>query len=326
MHPPELMASRGVSPHRAILEDPNMISRVLEEITVLVRPLFGRGRVANYIPQLARVPPTKFGMSYRTISGLDCSAGDCDEAFSIQSLSKVLSLILALNRMESAVWSKMGKEPSGTSFNLIAQLEAEKGIPRNPLINAGALVITDLLFGAADDPAQLVLDFSRFLVGNDAPYIDEAVAASELETAFTNMALANVLRLHGTVRRPPATIVESYTRQCAIAMTCRELTRAFMPLAAEGKSPFAQEVIVPGRLARRLNALLFTCGMYDSVGSFAYRVGLPAKSGVGGGTVAIIPNVGALCVWSPELDRFGNSVLATAALEHFVDMTGCSAF
>jgi glutaminase len=307
-----------------LLEDPVMISQVLREITILVKPLFGRGRVASYIPQLACVSPTKFGMSYRTISGLDCATGDCDEAFSIQSLSKVLSLILALNRMESVVWSKMGKEPSGTPFNLIAQLEAEKGIPRNPLINAGALVVTDLLFEAADDPARLVLDFTRFLVANDGLQIDEAVAASELKTAFTNMALANVLRLHGTVLRPPATIVESYSRQCGIAITCRELTRAFMPLAARGMSPFAAEVIVPERLARRLNALLFTCGMYDSVGSFAYRVGLPAKSGVGGGTVAIIPNVGTLCVWSPELDRFGNSVLATAALEHFVQLTGCS--
>jgi glutaminase len=300
------------------------MAHLLEEIAALVKPLFGRGRVADYIPELARVPATKFGMSYRTISGLDCAIGDCDETFSIQSISKVLSLILALNRVESIVWSKMGKEPSGTPFNLIAQLEAEKGIPRNPLINAGALVVTDLLFDTGADPAELVLDFARFLVGTGSPFIDEAVARSEFETAFTNMALANVLRLHGTVQRSPAKIVESYSRQCAIAMTSRELTRAFMPLAARGLSPFLDEVIVPERLARRLNALLFTCGMYDSVGSFAYRVGLPAKSGVGGGTVAIIPGVGTLCVWSPELDRFGNSVLATAALEHFVHLTGCS--
>jgi glutaminase len=307
-----------------LLEDADAIGRVLEEIEVLVRPLFGRGSVASYIPELARVPPRKFGISYRSISGVDCGVGDCDEPFSIQSISKVLSLILALNRVESVVWSKIGKEPSGTPFNLIAQLEAENGIPRNPLINAGALVIADLLFDAAEDPARLVLDLARFLVGSASPVIDETVARSEFATSYTNMALANVLRLHGTVCRPPATIVEHYSRQCAITMSCRELSLAFQPLAARGVSPLLGEVILPPRLARRVNALLFTCGMYDSVGSFAYRVGLPAKSGVGGGTVAVIPNVGTICVWSPELDRFGNSVLATAALEHFVTLTDCS--
>ena len=306
------------------LHDRDAIGNVLEEIAVLVKPLFGRGQVASYIPQLAQVPPGKFGMAYRTIDGLECAIAECDEPFSIQSVSKVFALILALNRVESAVWTRMGKEPSGTPFNLIAQLEAEKGIPRNPLINAGALVVTDILFGAAHDQAKLVRDLARFLVGADTPRIDLEVARSEIATAYTNMALANVLKLHGSVRRSPAELVEAYSRQCAIAMTCRELARAFMPLAAGGRSPDAGEVIVSERLARRLNALLFTCGMYDSVGSFAYRVGLPAKSGVGGGTVAIIPGVGTVCVWSPELDRFGNSVIGTAALEHFVHLTGCS--
>ena len=207
-----------------LLEDADAVGRVLEEIAILVRPLFGQGIVASYIPELARVPPRRFGISYRSISGVDCGVGDCDEPFSIQSISKVFSLVLALNRVESVVWSKIGKEPSGTPFNLIAQLEAEKGIPRNPLINAGALVVTDLLFDAAPDPAQLVLDFARFLIGSVSPVIDDAVATSELATSYTNMALANVLALHQTVSRPPSAIVECYCRQCAIAMSCRELS------------------------------------------------------------------------------------------------------
>lgn len=299
------------------------IADVLAEVAVLVRPHFGKGRPADYIPELAGVPGGKFGMAVRTVAGEEHVIGDADEPFSAQSITKVFSLGLALNRMGDEVWTRVGKEPSGTPFNHLALLEAERGVPRNPFLNAGALAVTDMLLDWTADPAALVRDFAGFL-SDEALVIDEAVAASELAHAHQNRAIANLMRGHGTLTHAPDAVVEAYCRQCAVVMTCRQLSRAFLPLAASGFSPVAQETIFPERLSRRLNALLLTCGIYDSVGSFAYRVGLPAKSGVGGGIVAVIPGKATVAVWSPELDRFGTSVVGAAALEAFSQLTSCS--
>uniref|UniRef100_B0T1S3 Glutaminase n=1 Tax=Caulobacter sp. (strain K31) TaxID=366602 RepID=B0T1S3_CAUSK len=299
------------------------IADVLAEVAVLVKPHFGKGQPADYIPQLACVPGTKFGMAVRTVAGQEAVIGDADEGFSVQSISKVLSLGLALNRFGDEVWTRVGKEPSGTPFNHLSQLEAEEGVPRNPFINAGALAICDQLMGVFKDPAALVRGFAGFLAGEKVE-IDEAVAASELANAWQNRAIANLMRGKGTITHDPEAVVAAYCRQCALTMSCRQLARAMLPLAASGFSPIVEETIFPERLTRRLNALLLTCGIYDSVGSFAYRVGLPAKSGVGGGIVAIVPGKAAIAVWSPELDRFGASVVGTVALERFSQLTNCS--
>ena len=299
------------------------IADVLAEVAVLAKPYFGRGRPADYIPELACVPGTKFGMAVRTVAGQEAVIGDADEGFSVQSITKVFALGLALNRFGDEVWTRVGKEPSGTPFNHLSQLEAEEGVPRNPFINAGALAITDLLLDSVKDPAALVRGFASFLADEQVE-IDETVAASELATAHKNRAIAHLMRGKGTIRHDPEAVVGAYTRQCALTMSCRQLARAMLPLAAGGFSPLVEETIFPERLTRRLNALLLTCGIYDSVGSFAYRVGLPAKSGVGGGIVAIVPGKAAIAVWSPELDRFGTSVVGTVALERFTQLTNCS--
>ncbi|PTT06024.1 glutaminase [Caulobacter sp. HMWF025] len=299
------------------------IDQVLAEVAVLVKPHFGKGRPADYIPQLAEVPGHKFGMAVRTLDGEEFVTGDADEGFSVQSITKVFALGLALNRFGDEVWTRVGKEPSGTPFNYLSQLEAEGGVPRNPFINAGALSITDQLLDTVRDPAALVRGFAGFLAG-EAVTIDEAVAASELATAHQNRAIANLMRGKGTISHDPEAVVAAYCRQCALTMSCRQLARAMLPLAAGGFSPIVEETIFPERLTRRLNALLLTCGIYDSVGSFAYRVGLPAKSGVGGGIVAVVPGKAVVTVWSPELDRFGTSVVGAAALEAFAQLTNCS--
>jgi glutaminase len=299
------------------------IDDVLAEVAVLVKPHFGKGRPADYIPELADVPGRKFGMAVRTIDGGEHVIGDADEGFSVQSITKVFALGLALNRFGDEVWTRVGKEPSGTPFNHLSQLESEGGVPRNPFINAGALAITDHLLDSVKDPAALVRGFASFLA-DEAVEIDEAVAASELATAHQNRAIANLMRGKGTITHDPEAVVAAYCRQCALTMSCRQLARAMLPLAAGGFSPVIQETIFPDRLTRRLNALLLTCGIYDSVGSFAYRVGLPAKSGVGGGIVAVVPGKAVITVWSPELDRFGTSVVGTAALEAFAQLTSCS--
>ncbi len=296
---------------------------VLAEVAVLVKRHFGKGRTAQYIPQLAGVDPSKFGMAVVTTKGEEFAIGDADEPFSAQSITKLFALGLALNAIGDEVWTRVGKEPSGTPFNWLSQLEQEEGIPRNPFINAGALAITDILLNTTPMPHLLVRDFMGYLAGEPIQ-IDEAVAQSELDTAHRNRAIANLMRGFGTITHDTEAVIDPYCRQCAIAISCRQLARAALPLAAAGFSPVAEETIFNPRLTRRLNALLLTCGIYDSVGSFAYRVGLPSKSGVGGGIVAIVPGQAAVAVWSPELDRFGTSVVGGYALEHFSQLTNCS--
>jgi glutaminase len=299
------------------------IDDVLAEVALMVRPQFGKGRPADYIPQLAGVDPNKFGMAVCTVSGDESCIGDADEPFSAQSITKLFALGLALNQIGDEVWTRVGKEPSGTPFNFLSQLEYEQGVPRNPFINAGALAITDILLDTVKAPELLVRDFIGMLSGSQLD-IDEAVAQSEIDTAHKNRAIANLMRGAGTITHEVEAVIAAYCRQCAITISCRQLARAALPLAADGFSPIAEETIFPSRLTRRLNALLLTCGTYDSVGSFAYRVGLPAKSGVGGGILAVVPGQATIAVWSPELDRFGSSVVGTAALEHFSQLTNCS--
>jgi glutaminase len=299
------------------------IPDVLAEVAVLVKPHFGKGRTADYIPELARVSGAKFGMAVRTVDGGEHVIGDADEGFSVQSITKVFALGLALNRLGDETWTRVGKEPSGTPFNHLSLLEAEQGVPRNPFINAGALAITDILMDVTKDPAALVRDFAGFLC-DERLEIDPTVSASELANAWQNRAIASLMRGKGTLTHDPESVVAAYCRQCALTMSCRQLARAFLPLAAGGFSPVAQETVFPERLTRRLNSLLLTCGIYDSVGNFAYRVGLPSKSGVGGGIVSVIPGKATVAVWSPELDRYGTSVVGTAALEAFSQITNCS--
>jgi glutaminase len=298
----------------------------LREIQQGVSSEFGKGKVADYIPALARVPAGKFGMAVCSVDGGEWICGDAEETFSIQSISKVFTLLLALEHSGAKLWERVGREPSGSAFNSLVLLEAENGIPRNPFINAGALVVTDCVASHSVSSVHRLLSLVRAMSGNEHINIDEEVARSEAEHGHRNAAIAHFLKSHGNLVSEVDAVLNVYFRQCAIAMSCLDLARAFLPFANKGVAPKSGQVFFPAFRARRINSLLLTCGLYDGVGDFAFRVGIPAKSGVGGGVAAVVPGRLSICVWSPELDRLGNSLVGTAALEMFAAKTGLSVF
>lgn len=286
------------------------------------------GEVADYIPELAKQDGRKFGIAVTTVEGETFSAGLAEEPFSIQSISKVFALTMALGKIGDALWSRVGREPSGTAFNSIVQLEYEKGVPRNPFINAGALVVTDVVL-AGHQPKETIgeiLQFIRGLADDQAIFVDEEVARSEAETGYRNAALANYMRAFGNLHNPVAETLGVYFHQCSIAMSCIQLSRAGLYLANAGVNPLSEINVIPGIRVRRINAIMLTCGHYDGSGDFAFRVGVPGKSGVGGGILAIVPNKASIAVWSPGLDRNGNSKLGTMALEKLVARSGWNVF
>jgi len=295
----------------------------LESACRYVQKDIGVGKVADYIPALARVPANKFGAAIVTVEGETASFGDCDEPFSIQSISKVFALTAALNQEGSGVWDRVGREPSGNSFNSIVQLEQEKGIPRNPFINAGALAVTDVMLAnhSTDECTERLLSMVQQLADDKSIFIDSVVAESEFETAHRNASLAYFMESFDNLQRSVDDVLNVYCKQCALAMTCRQLARSALFLTCGGKDPLTDNQIVEVKRARRINALMMLCGHYDASGDFAHRVGLPGKSGVGGGIVVVVPDVAAVAVWSPCLNLNGNSHAGTAALEALVEAT-----
>ena len=288
----------------------------------------GRGRVADYIPALARVNPAHFGIALITCDGQQAAAGDAAMPFSIQSVSKLFTLTLALEQHGGKLWKRVGHEPSGSSFNSIVQLEQEQGIPRNPLINAGALVVTDALLEGSTPSALIprITAFMQQLADDPSVEIDPEVATSEGETGFRNASLANFLRAYRNLHSPVADVLQVYFNQCALRMSCRQLARAGLFLANAGTDPLTHTRVTTPVRARRLNALMMTCGHYDASGDVAFRVGLPGKSGVGGGILAIAPGRASIAVWSPGLNAAGNSLVGQMALERLAALTGWSVF
>ena len=301
-------------------------TNILQEIHQQVTPLLGQGKVADYIPELATISPQKFGMAVQTIDGEIFQIGDAAEKFSIQSMSKLFTLTMAMQLAGDEMWTRLGREPSGTAFNSLVQLEYENGIPRNPFINAGALVVTDIILSQLDDAHQSVLDFMHHLCDQSDIEFDHAVAHSERETGFRNAALANFLKSFGNLENDPDVVLDAYFHHCSLAMSCVEVAKAGSFLANEGELLRSREVVVAPSQAKYIKSLMLTCGTYDSVGDFAYRVGLPGKSGVGGGILAVMPNEFSVCVWSPGLNESGNSLAGTKALELFTTLTGISIF
>ena len=299
---------------------------VLRDIVAEAATLQGRGKVASYIPALASVPPEKFGIAVQTVEGDAFQAGDAGEPFSIQSISKVFSLMLAMRIVGDGFWRRVGREPSGNAFNSLVQLEYERGIPRNPFINAGAIVVIDALVSTLGEAKESFAEFAQALSGNPSVGFDPEVARSEETHGFINRALANFLKGHGNLDNDVDAVLDAYFHHCALAMSCSDLARAFLPLANGGVSPVLDDAVLTPQQARQVNSLMLTCGLYDAVGQFAFRVGLPAKSGVGGGIVAIVPGRMTVAVWSPELDVTGNSVMGTRALEIFSDVAQLSIF
>jgi len=300
---------------------------MLEAILAEVTPLIGQGKVADYIPALACVDGAKLGIAISTVDGQHYCAGDARERFSIQSISKVLSLVVAMNHyQEEEIWQRVGKDPSGQPFNSLLQLEIEQGKPRNPFINAGALVVCDMLQSRLSAPRQRMLEIIRKLSGVDDIAYDTVVARSEFDHSARNAAIAWLMKSFGNFHNDVATVLQNYFHYCALKMSCSELAQTFLFLANQGRSPRHDQTIITPLQSRQVNALMATSGMYQNAGEFAWRVGLPAKSGVGGGIVAIVPHEMAIAVWSPQLDDAGNSLAGIAVLERLTQRLGRSVF
>ncbi|HEY8906627.1 MAG TPA: glutaminase [Rhodoferax sp.] len=302
------------------------LNTILQQIHTEAQALFGRGQVADYIPALAQMPPRQFGMAVALTDGSTHTVGDAHTPFSLQSITKLFTFVLALKLVGDDLWQRVGREPSGAAFNSMVQLETEQGIPRNPFINAGALVITDILTSRYAHLDIALLGMLRRLSGDPKLHWNTVIAKSERDTAHRNMALAYFMKSYGNFVNPPELVLDNYCRHCAIEMNCVQLAQTTMFLANNGldigNDARPPEQILSAEAARRVNALLLTCGAYDAAGDFAYRIGLPVKTGVGGGIVAIVPGKGTISVWAPELDTKGNSVLGAFALERLVQLTG----
>ncbi len=304
------------------------IDAIIGEIAADMAARDDRGKVADYIPGLARIDPNQFGIAVTMADGAMHVAGDAGTSFSIQSISKVFALTMAVGKSGEALWRRVGREPSGTAFNSIVQLEAEHGIPRNPFINAGAIVVSDIIL-AGHRPREAIgeiLRFVRELASDDSIAIDEEVASGEQDTGFRNAALANYMRAFGNITHPVEQVLGVYFHQCALAMNCRQLARTGRYLMLGGKHPDTGFSVVPPHRARRINAMMMLCGHYDGSGEFAARVGIPGKSGVGGGILAVVPGIASIAVWSPGLNAQGNSMLGSMALERLSAATGWSVF
>ena len=302
---------------------------ILEDIYTEIKPHFGEGKVADYIPALSSVNPNQFAFSIVTKDGQSYHVGDSSTNFSIQSISKVFTFTLALKVYGRKLYEKVGVEPSGNPFNSLVQLEYEYGKPRNPFINAGAIAITDSLISYHKDDYkafEVILNFIRDVSDDQSISFNPIVSTSEMEHAHRNLALANLMKSFDNLDNNPLIAVQTYFKHCAITMSTEKLARSMLYLANAGTDPLTNKDYITPTQVRRINAVMLTCGHYDASGEFAFHVGLPGKSGVGGGIVAVVPDQMGISVWSPALNRYGNSHLGTLALEKFVEKTGLSIF
>tara|TARA_R110002072_G_scaffold1989_2_gene16370 strand:+ start:84700 stop:85623 length:924 start_codon:yes stop_codon:yes gene_type:complete len=296
-------------------------TEVLEKVYSKISPHLGEGLVANYIPELSKIDPHQFGISVCTNSGDEYLIGSAEKNFSIQSISKVFSLVLAYQILGGDLWKRIGLEPSGNSFDSLILLEKENGIPRNPFINAGALVVTDILLDHYQDPVNEVLKLLRSLSGNPDISINQKIKDSEIETGNRNYALTYYMKSHRNIRNNVDKVIRTYSGLCAIEMSCVDLARSFRLFSTNGLNPWDGNRILTASRNKRMNAIMMTCGLYNAVGDFAYRVGIPAKSGVGGGIAGVIPGEMSIATWSPALDKTGNSLVGIKALELFTSLT-----
>uniref|UniRef100_UPI00404A5108 glutaminase n=1 Tax=Flavobacterium sp. TaxID=239 RepID=UPI00404A5108 len=301
------------------------LQSILNEVYTEVLAMNLEGKVSNSIPELSKINPSKFGIHLTTLEGENFGIGDSNERFSIQSVSKPLTLAMAFSKLGEKVWERVDVEPSGDPFNSLVQLEYEKGIPRNPFINAGAIVIADMIVSLYKNPKQDFLDFLRIISGSETINYNPKVAQSEEDTGFRNRALANFLKSFGNIENDVDVVLDFYFHQCSVEMTCKELAHAFYFFANAGKTKEGQLILTESQ-TKRLNAIMQTCGFYDESGEFTYKVGLPGKSGIGGGIVALFPKKFTIATWNPRLNEKGNSELGMHALELFTTKTGMSIF
>lgn len=299
---------------------------VLTEVFESVKQHVDRGHVASYIPELAKVAPDRFGVHLSTVDNVESGAGDCFETFSIQSIAKVLSLCLAYKLLGEKIWNRVDVEPSGTAFNSLVQLELERGMPRNPFNNSGALVMCDVLVGKLDDPKADFIAFVRGLLNDAGVDYSESTAESEKAVGYRNIALCNLIKSFGNIHNCPSQVLDFYFNICSIKMSCQQISRAFLFLANNGVQAGDGQRILTMRQCKRVNAIMQTCGFYDESGEFAFKVGLPGKSGVGGGIMAIHPGKYCVATWGPRLNGKGNSFRGMKFLELLTTKTQSSIF
>lgn len=299
---------------------------IIKELFHQVHQIEDKGRLPTYIPELSKVDATKFGVYFSTITNQPFGIGDYLQKFSIQSIAKVLSLAFAYSLLGEKIWERVGVEPSGTPFNSLIQLEVEKGIPRNPFINAGALVICDILISHLENPKQDFLNYAKKISGNTSICYSNTIVESEKQVGFRNVALCNLIKDLGNIHNEPSDVLDFYYNLCSIELNCKELTELFIFLANDGKTLFSEQQILTKSQTKRVNALMQSCGFYDESGEFTFKVGLPGKSGVGGGIVAIHPKDYVIVTWSPKLNQKGNSYKGMRFLEAFTTKSGHSIF
>lgn len=299
-----------------------IITSIYEE----VKAMPAEGKLATYIPYLANVDPLKFGINVTTKNGLEFGIGDYQESFSLQSVTKVLALSLVYKMRGETIWERVGVEPSGTAFNSLTQLESDEGIPRNPLINAGAMVICDMLISDVENPEIAFLEFCRAVVGDDSISYDAEVCKSEREVGYRNVALCNFIKSFGNIKNDPNRVLDFYFNMCSLTMSCEQLSKAFLFLADDNFRLASGDQVLDVKKTQRINALMLTCGFYDESGEFCFRVGVAGKSGVGGGIIAVSPDNYSIAVWSPLLNKKGNSFKGIEFLERFTSATDTSVF
>jgi glutaminase len=303
--------------------------KILDEVYSEIKPYLKEGKVADYIPALANVDPDRFAMSITMFDGTEYHTGCFSERFSIQSISKVYTFTKALSIYSKELYKKVGREPSGNPFNSLVQLEYEQGIPRNPFINAGAIVVTDTLlnhYKNPDNTYENILSFIKEISDNQTIDFDKTVWFSEYQHGFRNMALANLMKSFKNLDNDVEDVIKTYFKHCSIEMSTKELSRSMLYLANHGTDPINNKKFITSQQAKRINAVMLTCGHYDASGDFAFHVGLPGKSGVGGGIVAVVPKLMSIAVFSPRLNSWGNSLCGTKALEIFAKKTNLSIF
>lgn len=299
---------------------------IIEKLEQKIKQLPNTGKVADYIPELKKVNPEKFGLHLSCVEGSDYAFGDSNEAFSIQSISKVFTLALAKEIVGDDLWKRVDVEPSGNAYNSLTQLENENGIPRNPFINAGSIVVADVLLSVLDNPKDDLLKFVRKISNDQSISYNQRVAESEKATGSRNVALIYYMKSLGNIKNNPEKVLDFYYYQCALSMSCKQLATSFKIFANDGKLAGTNKPVFNNQSVKRINSIMLTCGFYDEAGEFSYRVGIPGKSGVGGGIVAVNPRHYSVAVWSPRLNQKGNSSLGMKALEELTSLTGLSIF
>lgn len=299
---------------------------IIQRLFLEIKKIEDTGEIASYIPELQNIDTDKFGIYIASTNNSNYGVGDYAEKFSIQSISKVLSLSLAYNILGETIWNRLGVEPSGTSYNSLIQLETDKGIPRNPFINAGAIVIADILLSKLKYPKEDFLSFIRNLSGSEKINYSSKIATSEKSVGYRNIALCNFIKSFNNIQNAPSEVLDFYFDICSLEMSAKELSNTFLFLANKGINPHTNNQVLTQSQSKRINALMQTCGFYDESGEFAFKVGLPGKSGVGGGIVAVHPGHYAITVWSPKLNKKGNSFKGIQFLEKFTTASKLSIF